>query len=290
MMSEPVTLLGPIETEESRRTFWSVFMLDRLVSCGRDRPIVFRTNDCSIRLPCTELSFRAGTPERTTTLRQMAEVSGETPGPVDYFSLTIWMASIVGCIAQRMIQHRGKETIPPWSSGSEFMKSLSRLYESETMVALAGRTLSQLLREEFTLAGNIDQQRTGHLLYSQMLFHLCHCLLSHPFLLREKLKALPRKPPPSFLREAFTRSYEHAGHILQLLADAQEAGCNVEASFYGYCVCIAGGIQVLHLNDEATNVRDKAHEQLQYALKFLAKLAKRWKHIHSMVRGFASLH
>lgn len=289
-MSEPVTLLGPIETEESRRTFWSVFMLDRLVSCGRDRPIVFRTNDCSIRLPCTELSFRAGTPERTTTLRQMAEVSGETPEPVDYFSLTIWMASIVGCIAQQMIQHRGKETIPPWSSGSEFMKSLSRLYESETMVALAGRTLSQLLREEFTLAGNIDQQRTGHLLCSQMLFHLCHCLLSHPFLLREKLKALPRKPPPSFLREAFTRSYEHAGHILQLLADAQEAGCNVEASFYGYCVCIAGGIQVLHLNDEATNVRDKAHEQLQYALNFLAKLAKRWKHIHSMVRGFASLH
>ena len=289
-MSEPVTLLGPIETEESRRTFWSVFMLDRLVSCGRDRPIVFRTNDCSIRLPCTELSFRAGTPERTTTLGQMAEVSSEAPEPVDYLSLTIWMASIVGCIAQQMIQHRGKETIPPWSSGSEFMKSLSRLYESETMVALSGRTLSQLLREDFILDGNIDQQRTGHLLYSQMLFHLCHCLLSHPFLLREKLKALPRKPPPSFLREAFTRSYEHAGHVLQLLADAQEAGCNVEASFYGYCVCIAGGIQVLYLNDEATNVRDKAQERLQYALNFLAKLGKRWKHIHSMVRGFASLH
>lgn len=80
------------------------------------------------------------------------------------------------------------------------MNSLSRLYESETMVGLSGRTLSQVLREDFTLDGSIDQQRLGHLLFSQMLFHLCHCLLSHPFLLREKLKAVQRQPPPSFLR------------------------------------------------------------------------------------------
>jgi hypothetical protein len=220
----------------------------------------------------------------------MAEVSDEAPEPVNYFSLTIWMASIVGCIAQQMIQHRGKEKIPPWSSGSEYMKSLSRLYESETMAALSGRTLPQVLREEFTLDGNIDQQRTGHLLYSQMLFHLCHCLLSHPFLLREKLKALQRQPPPSFLREAFDRSYEHAAHILQLLADAEDTGCSVEASFYGYCVCISGGIQVLYLNDEATDVREKARKQLQCALDFLANLAKRWKHIHSMVCGLTNLY
>ena len=284
MMSEPVNLLSPIETEESRRTFWSVFMLDRLVSCGRDRPIVFRTNDCSVNLPCTELSFRAGTPERTTTLRHMSEFSSEAPEPVDYFSLSIWMASCVGCTAQQMIQHRGKQKIPPWSSGSEFMNSLNRLYESETMVGLSGRTLSQVLREDFTLDGSIDQQRLGHLLFSQMLFHLCHCLLGHPFLLREKMKAVQRQPPPSFLREAFARSYKHAGHILRLLADAQEKGCSVEASFYGYCVCIAGGIQVLYLNDESAGVREEAHERLQYALEFLAQLAIRWKHIHPMVR------
>lgn len=289
-MSEPVNLLSPIETEESRRTFWSVFMLDRLVSCGRDRPIVFRTNDCSVHLPCTELGFRAGTPERTTTLRQMSEFSSEAPEPVDYFSLSIWMASSVGCTAQQMIQHRGKQKIPPWSSGSEFMNSLSRLYESETMVGLSGRTLSQVLREDFTLEGSIDQQRLGHLLFSQMLFHLCHCLLGHPFLLREKLKAVQRQPPSSFLREAFVRSYKHAGHILRLLADAQETGCSVEASFYGYCVCISGGIQVLYLNDESAGVREEAYERLQYALKFLVQLAKRWKHIPPMVRGHLNQH
>ena len=261
-------------------------MLDRLVSCGRDRPIVFRTNDCSVHLPCTELSFRAGTPERTTTLQQMAEFTGETPEPADYFSLTVWMASCVGCTAQQMIQHRGKERIPPWSSGSQFMGSLSRLFESETIIGISGRTLSRVLEQDFTLDGNIDQQRVGHLLFSQMLFHLCHCLLSHPFLLREKLKAVRRQAPSSFLREAFERSYEHAGHILQLLADAHQTGCNAEASFYGYCVCIAGGIQVLYLNADSSEVREKARERLQHALGFLAQLAKRWKHIHSMVRDY----
>ena len=284
MMSEPVAILSPIETEENRRTFWSVFMLDRLVSCGRDRPIVFRTNDCSVHLPGTELSFRAGTSERTTTLQQMSETIDESPEPVDYFSLTIWMASCVGCTAQQMIQHRGKERIPPWNSGSEFMKSLSRLFHSETMIGVSDRTLSQVLQEDFTLDGIIDQQRVGHLLYSQMLFHLCHCLLSHPFLLREKLKALRRRAPSSFLRETFARSYEHAGLLLQLVADARQTGCDMEASFYGYCVCIAGGIQILYLHADATEVYSKALERLQYALGFLAHHAKIWKHVYSMVR------
>lgn len=284
MMSEPTALLGPIETEESRRTFWSVFMLDRLVSCGRDRPIVFRTNDCSIRLPCSERSFRAGTPERTITLQQMSEISDEAPEPVDHFSLTIWMASCAGCIAQQMIQHRGKERIPPWSSVSEFMKSLSRLFESETMLGLSDRKLSNVLQKDFTQDGHIDQQRAGHLLFSQMVFHLCHCLLSHPFLLREKLKAVQRQAPPSFLREAFSRSYEHAECTLQLLNNAQQAGCSVDASFYGYCVCIAGGIQVFYLHGDGSEVRENAREHLQYALDFLKQLAQRWKHIHPMVR------
>lgn len=283
-MSEPVTILSPIETEESRRTFWSVFLLDRLVSCGLDRPIVFRTNDCSIHLPCTELSFRAGTSEQTTTLQHMSEISDEAPEPVDYFSLAIWMASCVGCAAQHMIQHRGKEKIPPWNSESEYMRSLSRLFHSETMTGLSDRTLAQVLQEDFTLDGTIDQQRVGHLLFSQMLFHLWHCLLGHPFLLREKLKALRRQAPSSFLREAFARSYEHAGQLLQLVADARQTGCNIEASFYSYCVCIAGGIQVLFLNAGSTEVGDKARERLQYILTFLAHLAKRWKHVHWMVR------
>lgn len=259
-------------------------MLDRLVSCGRDRPIVFRTNDCSIRLPCSERSFRAGTPERTTTLQQMSEVSDEPPEPVDHFSLTIWMASCAGCIAQQMIQHRGKERIPPWSSVSEFMNSLSRLFESETMLGLSDRKLSNVLQKDFTQDGHIDQQRAGHLLFSQMVFHLCHCLLSHPFLLREKLKAVQRQAPPSFLREAFSRSYEHAECTLQLLKSAQQAGCSVDASFYGYCVCIAGGIQVFYLHGDGSEVRENAREHLQYALDFLKQLAQRWKHIHPMVR------
>jgi hypothetical protein len=288
MMSEPETLLSPTEREEFRRTFWSVYLLDKLVSCGRDRPMVLRDDDCSIQLPCSELSFRAGMSEQTTTLQRLSKISDEAHERLDYFALMIWLASCVGHTSRQMLQNRGDENIPPWNSESEFMKSLSRLFESETMVGYPGLTLSHAVQKDFTTRDGIDQQRIGPLIFSQMLFHLCHSLLSHPFLLRERLKAFRRPAPSSFLREAFMRCHEHTDCILQLAADARVAGCNIETSFYGYCVCIAGGIQVLYLNDNSAEVRKKSHGQLQYTLDFLSGLANKWKNIRSMVRSNTS--
>jgi hypothetical protein len=43
---------------------------------------------------------------------------------------------------------------------------------------------------------------------------------------------------------------------------------------------------VLYLHADSTEVRNKAHERLQYASGFLTHLAKLWKHVHLMVRGY----
>lgn len=289
-MFEPDTLRNPTEAEESRRTFWSIYLLDRLVSCGRDRPMVFQDNDCTTQLPSSELHFRAGISEQTATLQQLSHITDEAPERLDYFALSIWLANCVGHTSRYMIQNRRNERIPPWSSESEYMRLVSRLLESETMVdECPGRTLSRAVQNQYTTGDSIDQQRLGHLLFSQMLFHLCHCLLGHPFLFRQRLKDFRRPSPPSFLYEAFNRCRKHASCILELSADAQAAGCNMETSFYGYCICIAAGVQVLYVNDPSAEIRENSHERYRHALESLAKLADRWKHIGSMVSSIVRL-
>lgn len=280
MVREPEADLSPTEQEEFRRTFYSVYLLDKLVSCGRDRPDVFQDSDISTQLPCSELSFRAGVPERTTTLRDMAKTMDEAPQTLDHFALVIMVASCLGQTSRYMLQDRGSDGTPPWSSKSNFIIILSRLFEVETMFGFSSLSLQQAVEIKI---GGVDQQRVGHLIFSQMLFHLTHCLLSHPFLIRERLKHLKRAAPITFLRETFKRSREHADHMLRLATDGRAAGYLVETSFYGYCMCIAGGVQVLYLNDKIHDVREQSSNQLRSALTVLAVLADKWKHLPAMI-------
>ncbi|KAK1059081.1 hypothetical protein LTR74_012873 [Friedmanniomyces endolithicus] len=272
-----------METEEFRRTFWSVYLLDKLVSCGRDRPTVLRDNDCSIQLPCSELHFRDGTPERTATLRQMSELSDEPPKSLDHFAVVALVASCLGQTSRYMLQDRGNDKILPWDSKSEYTTNRCRLLDLETRIGYQGLTLSLAVHLHFSTGDTIDQQRIGHFVFSQMLFHLTHCLLSHPFLLRERLKCIKRPAPTSFLREGFLRCREHATAMLQLVTESRAAGYRMEASFYGYCICIAGGIQVLYLNNSSAEISNQASVQLQQTLSFMTLLAHTWKHIPPMI-------
>ncbi|KAI1314092.1 fungal-specific transcription factor domain-containing protein [Xylaria venustula] len=61
-----------IEKEENRRTFWTVFCLDRF-SCGlRKLPLTFRELSISTRLPCPEGAFQSGSPVLTPFLSEAA--------------------------------------------------------------------------------------------------------------------------------------------------------------------------------------------------------------------------
>lgn len=68
LMKEPKATLPAIEQEERRRAFWSIFLLDRLVSCGQGRPPAISDEDCLVQLPCDQRTFRNGLLKETVTL------------------------------------------------------------------------------------------------------------------------------------------------------------------------------------------------------------------------------
>src|SRR4051812_23224416 len=51
MMSDPDPTLPWVIQEERRRTFWSIYLLDKMGTCGRVRPPIFQDHTCMLQLP-----------------------------------------------------------------------------------------------------------------------------------------------------------------------------------------------------------------------------------------------
>ncbi|MBE7182452.1 MAG: fungal specific transcription factor domain-containing protein, partial [Terriglobus roseus] len=72
-----------IEREIRRRTFWSIFVMDRYVSSGKYRPHTIHAQDVHIQLPSSERAFLFGEKVRTLKLGEEEHPTGrsevETP-------------------------------------------------------------------------------------------------------------------------------------------------------------------------------------------------------------------
>lgn len=287
LISEPSKWLSYPEQEEHRRAFWTAYLTDKLISCGRCRPLAILDEDCHLQLPCDEETFRKGQWKRTYTLDQLlswnTQVS-EAPSP---FALTILMASIFGRCTRYVNRKIGIDKIPPWDTNSEFSSINSSILLLESYSKIGARPISDVIFEHSSPDGSIDRQHIGHFVFAHTLFHLCHCLLNHPFCLRLRLKPFGPKIPGSFPMRALQVCREHAKELLDLLRDASSSGCLVESSFYAYCFAITGGIYSLMSHRELQHGQhNNIPEALDYfhlSMDMLDTLSSIWDHAANIV-------
>ncbi|KAL4738926.1 hypothetical protein BDV11DRAFT_215602 [Aspergillus similis] len=285
LMKEPDAWLPAAEQEERRRAFWSVYLLDKLISCGRSRPLVILDQDCHLQLPCDERTFRQGETKKTYTLHQLlnwnTEIS-ESPSP---FALVILLASIFGRCTRHVYASRHTDEIPPWDTKSEYSAINSSLLLFESYAKSGHASVVDTLRGSAAAMGTVNHQELGHQVFAHTLFHLCHCLLNHPFVLNLCLKPCGSKVPQSFVTRALQNGIDHAIQLVNFLEDVSAAGGLVECSFYAYCVTIAGGIFSIVSQVEHHNLSYRPSEILecfQRSIDMLERLAKLWTHAANM--------
>lgn len=293
LTSEPNKWLSYADQEEHRRAFWSTYLVDKLISCGRSRPLAILDEDCNVQLPCDEETFRKGEWKKTYTLDQLLSWDTHVTEPPSPFALTILMASIFGRCTRYVNRKSGVDNVPPWDTNSEFSSLNSSLLLLESYSKIGSRPISVVLLENSRPDGSIDRQQVGHLVFAHTLFHLCYCLLNHPFCLRHRLKRFGRKIPRSFPFRALQVCREHAKQLLDLLIDSTRSGCLVESSFYAYCLAIAGGIHSLIFHFESQNVSSGSSEALKYfqqSMDMLNTLAGIWDHASNIASRLQSFH
>jgi hypothetical protein len=283
-MMESAAHLPYADQEERRRVFWSVYLLDRLVSCGRGRPPAILDASCQLQLPCDEVTWRLGIWKETPTLEQLScrtLLEAEQQGP---FAHVIIMAYTLSRGAQYMLQQFNvRNRDPPWDANSDFASIQSDLLYLESLLEMY-RPPRDLVARYSSTNGEIDQHIAGPAVFSRVLFHLCYCLLNHPFLLRRRLESCQMVAPSSFLSHAFDSGWEHAKRMTNLLQEARDAGAIAQTSFYGYCAVVAGTIAALHLHQGTDSKRVESAALLETNIRFVEDISRYWRNVSSMVR------
>ncbi|EXJ77046.1 hypothetical protein A1O3_10204 [Capronia epimyces CBS 606.96] len=284
------THFTPEQQEEQRLTFWSMYLLDRLVSCGTSRPPTISDIDCAIPLASDITPPNETESSTVPDLRALFEISGcGANQSMDLFAQTILMASVLGRIERHSLQHQSsKDRFPPWDSRSDFAAIYSMLLNFEAQSEITTVSLSSTIGRHIGPDGLHDHAAAGHLAFSTILYHMNQCLLHHPFLLRKRLDSCPGKHSPSFLREARRRSLEHAYQLTGALRAVQNQGFNL-SSFYAYAMIVAGSIHRLFMHHDDEWTRRTARQLFDYSLGFLDSGNGVWEHyarIATALRSF----
>ena len=287
-MKEPSEELSNIEREEHRRVFWSIYLLDKLVSCGQHRTPAISDEDCQVQLPCDEHAFRTGEHKKTATLDELHKWSAESISTCGNFALALLVGSALGRCARYVLHERRRGEIPPWESTSSMASINSFLLLVESHLKVDEESVEDFIAANKLTSGDdgIDHQAIAHVIFARAVFHLCHILLNHPFLLRLHLPELSDGAPPSFLSRAFRTGADHARKLSKFLVDTANAGCQVASSFYAYSVAVAGSLLVLHshgVRDKMPQRHTELEESIQHAIDTLDRMGLIWRHASKMV-------
>ena len=271
------------EQEERRRVFWSVYLLDRLVSCGRGRPPAIVDASCHLQLPCDEIIWKKGMWKKTLTLDELSNRSLLIPERQGHYAHVIGMSFAIGRVAQYMLQEFNiRSRYPPWDPSSDFAAIESDLLHLQTQLEM-DKPVQELLEPHIGPDG-VDHQNAGPIVFSRAFFHLCYCMLNHPFLLRQRLETAQLVAPASFLARAFKTGWQHAQHMIELIRDVRGVGCVFQSSFSGYCHIVAGSIAALCTHSDDPTTRTAAQSLLYETITYLEDVGQYWNNVTTMVR------
>ena len=282
---EPDGELSAVFCEERKRTFWSIYLQDRLISLARERSPVIRDEVCRVALPCSEQAFQSSTAEECPKLHQFIgdEVDESAVERCCSLALITVMASALNRVSEYALhENRYSELGAPWSPSSHYTSISASLLQLEMHFGMSEPFDNAVLKRGGLLQGAADQHTTSSFLYAKALFHLSHCLLHHPFLLQQRIQRIKQKAPASFSKSARETCRLHAKCITGL-KNSRSHTVLMLPSLYAYCHMVAGTIHALDLNENDSSVRDAASEHFKLALDFLRDLSRYWSHSGLMV-------
>ncbi|KAM5370952.1 hypothetical protein ACJZ2D_008265 [Fusarium nematophilum] len=288
LMSEPPYFFTPTDREERRRTFWSIYLVDKLISCARSRPGAIADHDCILHLPCNEDVFqdRNEDGDNVPTLKQVLSWDVPLAHPPSPFGLAVVTSSIFGRCTKYAHGRSGGETLPPLDPKSDFASTNASLLLLESYLKNSDQPILDLIRNGPQADSNLDGKQAGHLVFAHALFHLCYCLLNHPFLIRLQLRPIAARVPKSFTSNAFHVAQENARKLTDLLIAGSSGVVPMESSFYTYCASIAAGIHSLAFGAQHQGVDVDQYDSRHYyqqCMDVLERLGVLWPMVPNML-------
>ena len=252
-----------IEKEVRRRTLWSCFIMDRMLSAGKYRPTMISMKLLKVQLPCSDDHFLFVRDVFTGFLDQPARSNGNRNDDAG-LSCYIRLVEIFGRFSKYSYAGgRRTETLPPWDSSTQFYKLRQELEDFQRELP------SNMAFTEANLAAHIEKRNATTYASMHTLYSLCLIMLHReyiPFIplrckrpqgpLDEPLLPEDRYPSPDgFWEESADALLKAAKDIVDLVRTCQDSNALPESPQIGFAVWQAAFVCVYAAHFQHMDVR-----------------------------------
>lgn len=291
LSSEPSSTLPTWLQEEYRWTFWSVYLLDRLVSCSPQHKPAVQDADCTLDLPRQPAGLQGGDDLRAKITLTSLHNRTNSVANIDQAGHLILVASALGRVQKYSLRSsRSPQPYPPWDFRSEFASIKTALMTFESRSSLVWARFDEVLDEEALKAAEngTSAETMGILCFSHGVYFTCQCILNHPFITNRILSSQDEAVPFTFIRSTLLASRENAVKLTMLLLYLLRKRICL-TSFFGYCAVCAGVIHRLFMRDRDPTIQETSCRMYDLTLQFLREAPVRWQSYRRMVCVFPGI-
>ncbi|KAJ5655419.1 hypothetical protein N7507_007369 [Penicillium longicatenatum] len=285
MMLEPPSNLPELERDERRNLFWSLYLLDRFVCCSFQRPPAIHDSDLHLNLPT---HYRSEKRLPSITLSELFNENIRNLSPRSgMFGISIGFVACLGRTTKYMMSKLRCQSTPPWKSGSEHAM-IHRDLEYLKQLALQNGPIPGAPSQTQPQAESSkpDREQISHMVLSHTLYHLCLCILNHPFLIGLKIESRSHSDMPlMWLEDTRRRSLSHAGSLITVLLEAKAAGYMPITSVYSYSMVLASTIHGIFMHCDDSSIRQSSAENLKPAFEYLSEMFDLWDNANVMANA-----
>jgi hypothetical protein len=284
------------EIEVRRRTWWSCFIIDRMLSAGKYRPTMISVKQMKVKPPCFDDQFLFARDE-TTTFWDEPTRADEIVNDDRVLGRYIRLVEIFGKFSEwSYAGGRKTETLPPWDSSTQFFKlsqELERFYNNLP---------SNLTFNKSNLSAHIENRNSTTYASMHTLHSLCLIMLHReyiPFipLLRARLQGALGTPvfpenqshvPGEFWEESAVAIFTAARDIVDIVQTCQDNNALPESPQIEFAVSQAAFVclyaahfqhmdvgEYVHLRSGQSNDDHRTEGYMDLTLKILANMIPR---------------
>lgn len=271
------------EREMRRRLFWTVYIMDRFLTCGSKRPCLVADHSIVLRLPSTGTETGECFNPVGPNIQYASESRRKGPGAR---ALLVDITRILG-VTHRYLAAGGVkgDSHFPWHA----LSNLSKIRQELDIWAAGTQDLFASIEALF------GHPESTVLLLSKLIYHLVHCLLYRPFLPIDLVELRGSGQHQSWQIEATTLCFSHANAIAELVELARHAPRIEWPDLVAYCVCTAGTVHVhgVHYHGREGEVFASSADFLAREMHQLTWLRQSWagvQHQREMLQTISAGH
>ena len=238
-------------------------------------------SDCE----CPPFPASPGKPRLRNSPEGTTDDSTRSAGAPDrgILGYVIMLSEVLAKTARYVRLHGKPGNVPPWSSESEYSKTLALQMDHETRMPYTHRFKPANLGDRTFEELQENREYWGPWFLNQFLYHTILCLLNHPLLVSLSLRNFRNSIPEIFLQHTSDLISTHTTWIVHFINYFEEKSFKVSDPILGYSAAVVATIELQLSFTEDEKIREEKRSRFSKCVKFVEEMGKNWPHLERLV-------